>query len=25
MEVWTGTMIEPFVIGSLRGNLSDNN
>ncbi len=25
MQAWTGTMMEPFVIGSLWGNLSDNN
>ena len=25
MQVWTGTTMEPFVIGSLWGNLSDNN
>jgi autotransporter family porin len=25
MQVWTGTSMEPFVIGSLWGNLSDNN
>jgi autotransporter family porin len=25
MQVWTGTTMEPFVIGSLWGNLSDDN
>jgi len=25
MEAWTGTLMEPFVIGSLWGNFSDNN
>jgi autotransporter family porin len=25
MNVWAGTTMEPFVIGSLWGNLSDNN
>jgi outer membrane autotransporter protein len=25
MQAWTGTTLEPFVIGSLWGNLSDNN
>ena len=25
MQAWTGTMMQPFVIGSLWGNLSDNN
>jgi autotransporter family porin len=25
MQAWTGTTMEPFVIGSLWGNLSDDN